>query len=235
MENIFLLSVFLESFPILLSRLHITLAIVIVAFFIGLILGVIIAVVRLRKIFILSQIATFYLSLIRGIPILVLLFVVYVGLPIFVGKFGFNINRWDPLFFVMVAYTLNTAAFLSEVLRSAILGVDPGQKEAALSVGMTPLQAFYRIIAPQAIQISVPALGNIVVSLLKNTSLAYTLGVVDVIGIIQVVGTRTHRTLEAYTAAAILFFVLSYGLEHLFKGLERHIGAKNEIPTHYQG
>lgn len=230
-ENIFLLSTFIASFPILLSRLHVTLFIVLAAFILGLIVALAIAGCRLKKIIVLSQLATFYVSLIRGIPILVLLFIIYVGLPIVFGKFNININRFDPLFFVIIAYTLNIGAFLSEVIRSAISAVDPGQKEAAYSVGMTSLQAFRRIILPQAFKVSVPALGNIIIGLLKNSSLAYVLGVIDVMGIIQIVGTRTNRTLEAYAAAAIIFFVLSYVLEHLFKLIEKRVGMLNRLPA----
>ncbi|MDF2875183.1 MAG: tcyL [Sporomusa sp.] len=231
MENIFLFSLFLDSFPQLLSRLHITVAIVGVALFFGMILGTGIAVARLYKIPVLSQLATAYVSFIRGIPILVLLFIVYIGAPLVAGAFGANINRWDTLIFVMITYIMNSAAFLSEIIRSAVAGVEKGQMEAAFSVGMTRWQAFHRIVAPQAIQIAIPALGNTVVSLLKDTSLAYTLGVIDVIGIIQAISSNTHRSLEAYTAAAIIFFVLSFVLERFFKWLERRIGINNTIPS----
>jgi len=230
MENIFLFSLFIDSFPQLLSRLHITLYIVVVALLFGLLLGTGIAVARLYKVPVLSQLAAAYVSFIRGIPILVLLFIVYIGVPLAAGAFGANINRWDTLIFVMITYIVNSAAFLSEIVRSAVAGVEKGQMEAALSVGMTRWQAFSRIIAPQAIQIAIPALGNTVVSLLKDTSLAYTLGIIDVIGIIQAISSNTHRSLEAYTAAACIFFVLSFILERFFKWLEKKIGINNSIP-----
>ncbi|WP_094606752.1 L-cystine transport system permease protein TcyL [Sporomusa silvacetica DSM 10669] len=230
MENIFLFSLFIDSFPQLLSRLHITLYIVVVALLFGLLLGTGIAVARLHKVPVLSQLAAAYVSFIRGIPILVLLFIVYIGVPLAAGAFGANINRWDTLIFVMITYIVNSAAFLSEIVRSAVAGVEKGQMEAALSVGMTRWQDFSRIIAPQAIQIAIPALGNTVVSLLKDTSLAYTLGIIDVIGIIQAISSSTHRSLEAYTAAACIFFVLSFILEQFFKWLEKKIGINNSIP-----
>lgn len=230
MSNIFSLELFFSSFPLLLSRLHITLFIVIVALLLGLVLGTFVAVVRLYRIPVLNQIATIYVSFIRGIPILVLLFIVYIGLPLLVNLFGFNINRWDTLFFVMIAYVVNTAAFLSEIIRSSVAGVDKGQTEAAYSVGLTRWQTFYRIVAPQATQIALPALGNTVVSLLKDTSLAYTLGVIDIIGVIQAISSNTHRSLEAYTAAAFIFFGLSTLLEQAFARLELRLGIKNTPP-----
>jgi len=227
MSNIFSLELFFASFPILLSRLHITLFIVIVALLLGLVLGTCVAVVRLHRIPVLSQLAVAYVSFIRGMPILVLLFIIYIGLPILVSAFGLNINRWDTLFFVMIAYVVNTAAFLSEIIRSAVAGVDKGQIEAAYSVGLTRWQTFYRIVAPQATKIAIPALGNTVVSLLKDTSLAYTLGVIDVIGVIDAIKSNTHRSLEAYTAAAFVFFGLSTLLEKVFRWLELRLGVKN--------
>jgi L-cystine transport system permease protein len=229
MENIFLFSLFMDSFPKLLSRLHITLYIVVIALFFGMVLGTYIAVVRLQKIPILSQLATLYVSFVRGIPILVLLYIVYIGLPLVVGAFGVNINRWDTMIFVMIAYIINTSAFLSEIVRSAVAGVDRGQTEAAYSVGMTGWQTFSRIIAPQAIQIAMPALGNTIVSLLKDTSLAYTLGVIDLVGVIKAISSNTYRSLEAYAAAAIIFFVLSSILEQVFIWGERKLGSTNKI------
>lgn len=229
MENIFLLSLFIDCFPKLLSRLHITLYIVVIALLFGMLLGTYIAVVRLYKVPVLSQLATVYVSFVRGIPILVLLYIVYIGLPLVIGAFGVNINRWDTMIFVMIAYVVNTSAFLSEIIRSAVAGVDLGQTEAAYSVGMTRLQTFRRIIAPQAIQIGIPALGNTIVSLLKDTSLAYTLGVIDVIGVIKAISSNTYRSLEAYAAAAVIFFILSSILEQFFNIISRKIGVKGTV------
>jgi L-cystine transport system permease protein len=228
-ENIFLLSLFIDCFPKLLSRLHITLYIVVIALFFGMLLGTCIAVIRLYKVPVLSHLATAYVSFVRGIPILVLLYIVYIGLPLVIGTFRIDINRWDTMVFVMLAYIVNTSAFLSEIIRSAVAGVDLGQTEAAYSVGMTRLQTFRRIIAPQAIQIGIPALGNTIVSLLKDTSLAYTLGVIDVIGVIKAISSNTYRSLEAYAAAAVIFFILSSILEQFFNIISRKLGVKGTI------
>ena len=230
MVNLFSFSLFLDCFPRLLSRLHITLFIVAVSIVFGLLLGVILAAVRLYRIPVLSQLAVAYVSFIRGIPILVLLFIVYIGLPLVVQQFGVNINRWDTLIFVMISYSLNTAAFLSEVIRASVTAVEKGQTEAACSVGMTKIQAFVRIVWPQAIQIAIPSLGNTVVSLLKDTSLAYTVGVIDVIGIIKSISIRTTRSLEAYAASAIIFFLLSTIFEQFFKYIDRRLGAGSSVP-----
>jgi L-cystine transport system permease protein len=230
MSDIFEFELFINSFPQLLLRLHITLFIVIVAIFCGFILGAALAAARLYKLPVLSQMAVAYVSLIRGIPILVLLFIVYIGLPMLVGQFGVDINRWDTLLFVLIAYSLDVAAFLSEIIRASVSGVDKGQTEAAYSVGMTRVQTFVRIVGPQAVKIAIPSLGNTIVSLLKDTSLAYTLGVIDVVGMIRTIATRTNRSLEAYAAAAILFFILSSALERCFRLIEKNMGIKRALP-----
>jgi L-cystine transport system permease protein len=228
--DIFKFGLFLDSIPRLVSRLPITLLIVAVAFVCGFVLALGVAAVRIYQVPVLSWLAGGYTSFIRGIPVLVLLFIVYVGLPLALAPLGLDINRWDTLVFVLIAYTLNEAAFLSEIIRSAITAVDRRQIEAAHSVGLTGLQAFRRIVAPQAVQIALPSLGNSLVSLLKDTSLAYTLGVVDIVGIITSIRIRTYRSLEAYTAAAILFCLLSFMLELLFKQLDRRMGRRQARP-----
>ena len=230
MSNIFDFSLFINSFPQLISRLHITLLIVVISIFFGFIIGAFLALVRIYKIPILSQLAVGYISLIRGIPILVLMFIVYIGLPILVAQFGVNINRWDTLIFVLISYSLDVSAFLSEIIRASITGVEKGQTEAAYSVGMNRLQTFTHIVGPQAIKIAIPSFGNTIVSLLKDTSLAYTLGVIDVVGMIKTIATRTNRSLEAYAASAIIFFILSFALERGFKAIEQSFGAKSTVP-----
>lgn len=230
MENVFSFSLFIDCFPQLLSKLHITLYIALVALLAGFLLGIGVALVRLHKVPVLSQLAVFYISFVRGVPILVLLYIVYIGLPLAVAAvWKININRWDALFFVLLAYVINTSAFLSEIIRSAVSGVDSGQTEAAYSVGLTKWQTFRRIVAPQALQIALPALSNTVVSLLKDTSLAFTLGIIDLIGVIKAIAGSTYRSLEAYTAAAIIFFVLSSLLERGFIWGERRLGINKKI------
>jgi L-cystine transport system permease protein len=233
--DIFKFDLFLDCFPRLFSRLPITLLIVAVAFTAGFVLAILIAAARIYKIPVLSWIAAGYTSFIRGVPILVLLFIVYIGLPMAVAIFGPNINHWDTLFFVLVAYTLSEAAFLSEIIRSAVIGVDKRQIEAAHSVGLTGWQAFRRIVMPQAVQIAMPSLSNSMVSLLKDTSLAYTLGVIDIIGIISSIRIRTYRSLEAYAAAAILFFALSFLLELLLKKLNNRLCGGQKIRRRNNG
>jgi L-cystine transport system permease protein len=223
MENYFNISLVFKYLPQLLSRLHITLLIVLSATVIGLFLGVILALFRLYKIPVLNQIAIVYISFMRGTPILVQMFIVYYGLPMLLMKIGININRWDKLYFVIITYGLNAAAFNAEMIRAAIISIPEGQAEAAYSIGMTKLQAFSRIIAPQSVIIILPTLGITLIGLLQDTSLAFTLGILDVMGKVNAIAANTYRSLEGYVSAAIIFFVLSILLEQIFSIVEKKL------------
>jgi ABC-type amino acid transport system, permease component len=109
------------------------------------------------------------------------------------------------------------------MIRAAIVNIPIGQVEAAYSVGMTKLQAFTRIIAPQSVIIILPTLGITLVGLLQDTSLAFTLGIIDVMGKVNAIAANTYRSLEGYVSAAIIFFILSILLEQLFSRLEKKL------------
>ncbi|WP_160692739.1 amino acid ABC transporter permease [Clostridium sp. C2-6-12] len=223
MENYFNINLIFQYLPQLLSRLHITLLIVLTATVIGLVFGIILALFRVYKVPVLNQISIVYISFMRGTPILVQMFIVYYGLPLLLMKIGININRWDKLYFVIITYGLNAAAFKAEMIRAAIVNIPIGQVEAAYSVGMTKLQAFTRIIAPQSVIIILPTLGITLVGLLQDTSLAFTLGIIDVMGKVNAIAANTYRSLEGYISAAIIFFILSILLEQLFSRLEKKL------------
>lgn len=227
MGDYFKISLVFQYLPQLLSRLHITLLIVLLATVIGLILGIILALFRLYKIPVLNELAIVYISFVRGTPILVQMFIIYYGLPLLLMNIGININRWDKLYFVIITYGLNAAAFKAEMIRAAIKSVPIGQAEAAYSVGMTRIQTFSRIIAPQAVLIILPTLGTTMVGLLQDTSLAFTLGIVDVMGKVNAIAAASYRTLEGYVAAAIIFLVLAILLEKGFSAIEKGLHVKN--------
>ncbi|MDP4145114.1 MAG: amino acid ABC transporter permease [Bacillota bacterium] len=229
MESYFKFSLVLQYLPKLLSRLHITLLIVLLATVIGLILGIILALFRLYKIPVLNEFAIAYISFVRGTPILVQMFIVYYGLPLLLMNIGIDINRWDKLYFVIITYGLNAAAFKAEIVRSAIKSVPIGQAEAAYSVGMTRLQTFFRIIAPQAVLIVLPNLGTTIVGLLQDTSLAFTLGIVDVMGKVNAIAAASYRSLEGYVAAAIIFLALAILLEKGFSAIEKRLYVNNHV------
>jgi L-cystine transport system permease protein len=225
-------SLILKYFPKILSCLHITLAIVLVATVAGLILGTGLALIRLYKIPVANQIAGVFISFQRGTPILVQLFIVYYGLPaLLYALLGINVNGWDKLIFVMVTYALSASSFFSETIRGAIASVPKSQSEAAYSIGMTGKETFFRIIAPQAVKIAIPGLGVGILSLLQDTSLAFSLGIMDVMGKVKAIGGATYHSLEGYIGAAIIFVILNFILEVVFSrigNVQKYTSKTNE-------
>jgi len=226
MSRYFEWNVLAEVFPRLLMHIHVTVGITFASFAAGIVIAVLLAASRVYKIPIASQFAVFYVSFVRGTPILLQLFICKFALPgIILLITGVNVGRiWPQITFVIIAYALNVAAFLSEILRSAVAGVDTGQHEAAYTVGMTRFQSFSHIIFPQVFRIAIPGISNNLSNLLKDTSLAYgAAGVIDVMGMASSNAARTFRYLEGYVGAAVIFFVLCVLIEHGFTILSRRL------------
>lgn len=221
MERLLDFNLVIDYFPKILSALPVTLKIVGVSTVIGLILGVFIAFFRIEKIPILNQISVIFVSFIRGTPILVQLFVVYYGLPELLKLIGIDLSSMSQMFFLYVTYGLNTAAFQSETFRAAILSVSESQTEAALACGLTKGQMYIKIVFPQAVRVAIPSFGTTTVSLLQDTSLAFTIGVLDVIGRARAIGAVTFHVFEGYVVAAIIFIVCSFILERFFAFIEK--------------
>lgn len=227
LSSIFQIRYMVEYFPKILSRFPITLLIVLVSVGGGSLLGFLLAVVRVFKVPVLKQLSTLYISFIRGTPVIVQLFIVYYGLPLVLLPLGVDIIHWNKLFFVLITYLLNDGAFLSELIRSAIESVPKGQLEAAHSIGLTTGQAYRRIILPQAFKNAAPAFGVRVIGSFQSTAMAFTLGIIDMMGQVKAIGTRTNRVLEGYADTAIIFIVVSLLLEQIFAALNRKIAGKN--------
>lgn len=221
MGSLFDIRLVFEYFPLIFSRFPITLLIVVVAIGAGLVLGLFIALVRMRKVLILNQFAILYVSFVRGTPIIVQLFIIYYGFPLLLEQVGIDITQWEKIYFVLVTYGLNNAAFMSEIIRSAISSVPDGQREAAYSIGLSRWQALRRVILPQAFLNAFPVFGTRVVNTFESTSLAFTLGILDMVGQAQAIGSRTYHELEGYVVLAIIFIAISMILEKLFVHAEK--------------
>ncbi|ANF96869.1 amino acid ABC transporter permease [Paenibacillus bovis] len=212
-----------DFIPKLLAYLNITLLIVGSSIVLGLLIGLIVALPRLYNIPVLKRLSQLYVSFFRGTPILIQLFLVYYGLPEVLGWIHIDVSRLAVLYFVIATYALNSGAFISEMIRASVAAVDRGQIEAAHSIGMSGYQTFTRVIAPQALGISIPLFGNLVIGNLKDTSLAFTLGVMEMTGRSQTLGTATQHFIETYIALSLIYFVISFGLEKGFQWLERYM------------
>jgi len=210
----------------LLPAIRITLVIVASSILLGLIVGTLVALPQLYNIPVLKRLSQLYLSFFRGTPILIQLFLFYYGLPELLKLVAVDAARVPALYFVILTYALHSGAFMAEMIRAAVAAVDRGQVEAAYAVGMSGLQVFWRIVLPQAIATALPVFANLTIANLKDTSLAFTLGVMELTGKSQTLGVMSRQFLETYAALAILYFILSFVLERLFHLLERRMSRK---------
>ncbi|RUC68838.1 amino acid ABC transporter permease [Pseudomonas aeruginosa] len=188
------------AWPFLLQGAMYTVLFAAVSMVLGLILGFSVAVVRVTKVPVVSQIAAVYVSAFRGTPLLVQIFVLYYGLP----SVGIE---FTPVTAGILALTLNVAAYLSESMRGAILGIDKGQWEAGLSVGLTWGQTLWNIITPQALRLAVPSLSNSLISLIKDTSLISVITVTELMLATKEVIAETFQPLPLYLAAAGIYWL----------------------------
>ncbi|MDF0606245.1 amino acid ABC transporter permease [Neisseriaceae bacterium TC5R-5] len=210
------IELFSLALPFMLQGAAYTLMFAALAMLLGLPLGFIVAVVRVARVPVLTQLATFYVSVMRGTPLLVQVFVIYYGLP----SVGIELG---PVVSGVLALTLNVAAYLSESLRGGIAGVSRGQWEAAFSLGLSWLQSMRYIIAPQALRLAVPALSNSLISLIKDTSLVSVITVAELMLVTKEVIAQTFQPLPLYLAAAAIYWVLSASFERLQKWLEARL------------
>jgi putative amino-acid transport system permease protein len=208
---------FLNVFPTIASKLQVTLTLTLTAAMFSIIIGVTIAVIGYYKIKILYPLTRFYLSILRGTPLVAQLYFFYYGL----ARVSEIVLNMKPLTAVALVLSLNTGAFMSESIRGALLSVDSGQKEAAAMLGMTELQTIRRIVLPQAFRVSLPALFNDLINLLKATSLAFMLGVRDIMGQAKSEGAQSFRYFEIYLAVMIIYWLLVLGFSHLHKIMDR--------------
>ena len=163
----------------------------------------------------------------RGTPLLVQIYLAYYGLPKVLNHLGdrygwsLDVSSIPAVAFIYLAFTLNVGAYASETIRAAIEAIDRGQMEAALSVGMTRWQGMRRIVLPQAFTIALPSLGNTVIALLKDTSLAFLVSVVELMEEAKIQAARGLQFFEVYVVAALIYWVVCIGIEHGVAVLER--------------
>lgn len=223
--NLFSWERFFNVIPIITPYLSVTFLVVIIATIFGSILGILVAIVQIRKIPVISQICILYISFMRGTPMLVQLFLILYGLPIILQPvLGVNIGReWDRIDFAYATFILNQGAFLSVIFRSAIESVPVGQVEAGMSVGLTVFQNFRRVIFPQALKVALPPFGTDLIGLFENSSLVFTIGVIDIMGRAKTIGSSSGHVLEACIYIAIIYILISITVRVLFqKGTKKY-------------
>ena len=216
----------LESLPIMLKGIGITFQLLIISGFLGLILAIFLLLMRISGKWYLSFPAQIYIYVFRGTPILVQIFIIYYGLP----QFGFIRSSilWpilrEPMGCAIVALSLNTGAYVSEILRGGVLAVGKGLIEAGSALGMSAYQKFVYITAPIATRIALPAYSNDVISLLKSTALASTITIADMTGIARTIVANTYAPYEIFISLAIVYLIFTFILQKLFGYMEQYLG-----------
>lgn len=206
--------------PILMGAVTGTIPVALASFGLGLVLALLVALMRLSRNPVLSAVARVYISVIRGTPLLVQLFVIFYGLP----SIGITISPWPS---AIIAFSLNVGGYAAEVIRAAILSVPKGQWEAGHTIGMSRRQSLVRIILPQAARVSVPPLSNTFISLVKDTSLASLILVTELFRQAQQVAAFSQEFMLLYLEAAVIYWViclvLAGGQSALEKRLDRYV------------
>ena len=213
-----------KSFLKIIPYLGVTFAVVLGTIMLGLALAVLLFAQKQSKKRFVRSLANGYINIIRCTPSIVLLFIVYYGIPkIALAAFNVNLNFSSKIIYVILSLSLIYGATLSEVIRSAYLALGRSQYEAALSIGLTPAQAIRRVMLPQGIVVALPNLGNSLISLLKEGSLAFTIGLIDMMGAANLIISRNYGaySLETYIALAVIYWCLTLIIEQIFLKLEK--------------
>jgi polar amino acid transport system permease protein len=223
--------------PNIIKYLPVTMEIAVISFVGSVVIGLLVAIVKIRKVKVLSPLASFYVSFTRGTPVLVQLYLTYYGIPMALQAINrvygtaFNTNGVAPIMFALIALALNEGAYSSESIRAAIESVDKGQMEAALSVGMTTAQALRRIILPEALVVALPSLGNSFIGLIKGTSLVFVTAVVEMTAAGRLLASRNFRYFEMYITLAIVYFVITTIVSRLLRWAEKKLKCnERQVP-----
>lgn len=206
--------------PLARAALTMTIPLTVISFALGLVIALAVALARLSSNVVASNVARFYISVIRGTPLLVQLFIVFFALP----QFGVKI---DPFPAAVIAFSLNVGGYAAEIIRSAIQSIPKGQWEAAQTIGLDYTGTLRRIILPQATRVAVPPLSNTLISLVKDTSLASTILVTELLRQAQIIAAPTFEFFALYGTAAVYYWViclvLSFGQARIEHRLERYV------------
>ena len=217
------LDLVLNSFPKLLSASVITLKLLSLSLILGLCIGLFFAVLRIKSNFLLEKIAYVYSYIFRGTPLLVQIFIIYYGFGQveFIRQSFMWVILKEPYWCAIIAFALNTGAYTSEILRSAFQTIKPGFIEAGKSLGINNKIIFYKIQIPIAIRQSLPAYGNEIILMLKGTSLASTVTLMDLTGVAKYIISTTFKPIEVFIVAGSIYLLRTFVIHNLIKFLEK--------------
>ena len=232
-----------DGIPRILQQLPTTLMLTVLGAFFGIILALVFAIVKINRVRFIYPVQAFFVSFLKGTPILVQLMLTYYGIPLALKALNqqwgtsLNINAIPAATFAIVAFAFNEAAYASETLRAAILSVNPGEIEAARSLGMTRAQVYRRVIIPNAAVVATPTLINSLIGLTKGTSLAFSAGVVEIFAQAQILGGADYRYFERFISVALVYWVVNIVIENIGRLIERKmaISAPDTIESDVKG
>jgi cystine transport system permease protein len=202
--------------PLLEGAIRGTIPLTLISFAVGLVIALLVALARLSRVRVLAWLARAYISVIRGTPLLVQLFLIFYALP----SLGIVI---DPFPSAIIAFSLNVGGYAAETIRAAILSVPRGQWEAAATIGLGPTLTLRRVVLPQALRVSVPPLSNTFISLVKDTSLASTIMVTELLRKAQEIAAPTYEFMTLYSLAAVIYWLICLVLSSLQGRLEKRL------------
>ena len=232
-----------DGIPRIVQQLPTTLMLTVCGAFFGIMLALVFAIVKINRVRFLYPLQAFFVSFLKGTPILVQLMLTYYGIPLALKALNqqwgtsLNINAIPAATFSIVAFAFNEAAYASETIRAAILSVNPGEIEAARSLGMTRAQVYRRVIIPNAAVVATPTLINSLIGLTKGTSLAFSAGVVEVFAQAQILGGADYRYFERFISVALVYWVVNIAIENLGRFIEKKmaIEAPDNVETDVKG
>lgn len=210
----------------LLTGAKYTLIVSIITIVFGLIFGILMAMMKMSKLFVLRAIANVYVEFLRGTPVLVQIFLVYYGLPILgievpaivVG--GVDISR---LVSGIAALVINTTAYVCEIVRGGIQSIDRGQTEGALALGMSPLRTMYCIVLPQAMKNIFPAMGNEFITIIKTSSQISVIGIAELMYVADTIRGISFKPMEPLIIVALIYFVITFTISIILKRIEKSL------------
>lgn len=218
-----------SKIPVILSALPATLEMLIYSVGIAVVIGILLTWAKIGKNRIARFLVNMYISFMRGTPMIVQVLLAFIGIPLILKSFSISTQGWNNIIYAIVAFSLNEAAFFAEIFRSAYLDIEVGQIEAGESMGMTEFQIFRRIIFPQAAAIALPNTTNMIIELMKNTSLGMAIGVIDMMGMAKQVSYNNYGVgqTETFIVAGFIYWIMGLILMLISNAVTKRLNRCN--------
>lgn len=221
------LNYIVNTFLVTLKGIPVTLIIMVVAILLSFIPALLLALGQIYKVRGVRTFSVVYLAFIRATPPILLILFFYSLFPSLLNQIfkslgsRVDVFKFNPLYYAFIIYSLMTTGSLSEILRSAILTVDKGQLEAAQAIGLTNFQAYRRVVFPQALRSALPNLANLVINLVKGTSLVFVMTVKDITALAKIEASHSYQYSESYLVIFVIYLIICGLIQWIFRGLEK--------------